>query len=502
MENNSVPISRISFGTTDGKNEARNPNFESLFYTGGGFYNKLHNDSLKYLIIGRKGTGKTVLLRYFSSQLVKSKSNITKFIVAGDFTSEKLNDFDYMEVKEEEREIFWRYLILKELAALVLENESGFLNKKNLTRLREVSQGFDFNIQELINENNSKAGFKIGTNTLNGELSENTKDTARYTPARYFKKVSELTKSLMDVIKKAKNNYYLFFDDLDEIKINTLQREKGENGASILAKALNDFVNALIYVNDMLKDINSSSRIITTFRKDVIDQMQFYGNNLNKYVSDNGITLGWYSPLITTHPQRSELGKLVLHKVRASVPEYNGIEDEELFNLIFEKNSKKMHPFKFIVERGFGRPRDVIKYLDIVSDTFPDYKKITHRMVNEVQAEYSSWFYSEISNEINILENSDSVNKTIELIKRFGRIVFSYEEIKKYLSENKNEFQEIVELKQDLKDLFILGVIGNREKKLNVKRPILEYSYRDGINNPSFTKDFVVHQAVRNYLSL
>ena len=148
----------------------------------------------------------------------------------------------------------------------------------------------------------------------------------------------------------------------------------------------------------MLKDINSSSRIITTFRKDVIDQMQFYGNNLNKYVSDNGITLGWYSPLITTHPQRSELGKLVLHKVRASVPEYNGIEDEELFNLIFEKNSKKMHPFKFIVERGFGRPRDVIKYLDIVSDTFPDYKKITHRMVNEVQAEYSSWFYSEISN--------------------------------------------------------------------------------------------------------
>ena len=72
--NELTPISQISFGTTDGKNEARNPNFESLFYDGGGYYRKLKEDPLKFLVIGRKGTGKTILVRYFQKILLKERT--------------------------------------------------------------------------------------------------------------------------------------------------------------------------------------------------------------------------------------------------------------------------------------------------------------------------------------------------------------------------------------------------------------------------------------------
>ena len=499
--NELTPISQISFGTTDGKNEARNPNFESLFYDGGGYYRKLKEDPLKFLVIGRKGTGKTILVRYFQKILLKERNVCSKFIVAGDFTNEKLNNFDYMKVREEEREIFWRYVILKELASLVLKNESGFLNKKHISQLRNVDSDITLNLEQLIQENNESLGGSVDIKNTSIEAKESIKNISTYATGKYFNKIGELTESLMNVMKKAKKRYFLFFDDLDEIKLGSIQSNDGESSLIVLAKLLNDFVTALAYVNDKLLDIDSGSRIISTLRKDVAEQMQFYGNNINKIITDNGINITWFSTLIKSNPQQSDLGKLIIHKIKASVEEYKSIDDKKLFDIIFLRPRKKSNPFKFIVERGFGRPRDVIKYLDIVQDTFLDERRISYSMVRQVQSEYCSWFYSELRNEINILENSKSIVKTIDLIKKNGKVIFNYDGLTARRKLDEQEFTDIIDLKMDLKSLFILGAIGNH-KKLKNNNPIIEYSYRDGANNPDFSNNFVVHQALRNYLSI
>ena len=208
--NELTPISQISFGTTDGKNEARNPNFESLFYDGGGYYRKLKEDPLKFLVIGRKGTGKTILVRYFQKILLKERNVCSKFIVAGDFTNEKLNNFDYMKVREEEREIFWRYVILKELASLVLKNESGFLNKKHISQLRNVDSDITLNLEQLIQENNESLGGNVDIKNTSIEAKESIKNISTYATGKYFNKIGELTESLMNVMKKAKKRYFLF----------------------------------------------------------------------------------------------------------------------------------------------------------------------------------------------------------------------------------------------------------------------------------------------------
>lgn len=495
-------ISEMSFGMSDGKNEARQANFESLFYNGGGYYNKLKNDSLKFLVIGRKGTGKTILVRYFRKQLSKENNTFTKFIVAGDFTNEKLNTFDYVSVREEEREIFWRYVILKELASLVLNEEKGFLSRKWISKLRELDQELTFNLEELIQENEDS--FKAGLNSKGptAEAGDRSKKVSKYKPASYFAKVQKLTNILMDVMKRSKRRYFLFFDDLDEIKLSSIQNTEGEDNVTTLAKLLNDFVSALSYINDKLLDLESGSRVISTLRQDVVKQMQFYGNNINKVVTDNGIKITWFSPMITRTPQNTELGKLVIHKIKASVADYQTLDDKKLFDIIFPRTRGKSNPFKFIVDRGFGRPRDVIRYLDIVQEKFPDSQSINYNLVHQVQGEYCSWFYSELQNEINILENSQSIVESLNLIKKNGNIIFSFDEVSEMLEQNFNDFSDIKDLKSDLKSLFVLGAIGNYERKDDKKAPIIEYSYRDGTDNPDFSKKFKVHPALRNYLSM
>lgn len=502
------PIYKIAFGYTDGKSEARQPNFESLFYDGSGYYETLKDDSLKFLVIGRKGTGKTILVRYFQKQLEKDKNACSKFIVAGDFTSEKLKSFDYTLVKEEEREIFWRYLILKEFTAMVVQNEKGFLSHKWLTQLREVDSSLSYNLEKLIRENSedTKIGGSVDTRgmaSVKANMGSSFKDTSTYAPAAYFSQTDTLMSTLLEVLKRAKKRYYLFFDDLDEIKLTSIQKKDDENNVTVLAKLLNDFVSALSYVNDKLLDIGNKSRVISTLRKDVADQMQFYGNNINKVTTDNGINITWFSTLIKDEPQNTSLGKLVLHKIRASIPEYHDVNDKDLFNLIFRKGSTgDENPFRYIVNRGFGRPRDVIQYLNYIKSAFRESESISYTMAKQVQSEYCSWFYSELQNEISILKRHKSITSIIDLIKKNGRVVFSYSSLKNVMDSSKDEFSDIIDLKRDLKSLFTLGAIGNHEKKKGRKKPIIEYSYRDGTDNPDFSKNFVVHPALKVYLSL
>ena len=120
MEN--VPVSILKLGEVDGKKEARDPDFENLFYLGDGYYDELDKQN-KYIIIGRKGTGKSVLINYYKKQIDKKDNAFCKIITVPSFMKRKLKTFDYNKLNTEELEEFWKYVLLKELTGLILENK-------------------------------------------------------------------------------------------------------------------------------------------------------------------------------------------------------------------------------------------------------------------------------------------------------------------------------------------------------------------------------------------
>ncbi|MGL5596387.1 MAG: hypothetical protein ACRDDH_20860, partial [Cetobacterium sp.] len=65
-----IKLKDINFGNNDGKNEAAISNFKDLFFN----YENIYEKSLKpeiFLILGRKGSGKTTLIKY----IIKNKES-------------------------------------------------------------------------------------------------------------------------------------------------------------------------------------------------------------------------------------------------------------------------------------------------------------------------------------------------------------------------------------------------------------------------------------------
>lgn len=115
-----MKISKINFGKIDGQNESREPNFSEMFYDGNGHFDALLN-TRKFLVVGRKGTGKTTLAEYF---IVKGKEKgfVSKILRSSDYFLKKLNEFQNSPVSKEEEVLFWKYVFLNELAFMCIDH--------------------------------------------------------------------------------------------------------------------------------------------------------------------------------------------------------------------------------------------------------------------------------------------------------------------------------------------------------------------------------------------
>ncbi|MHA3065819.1 P-loop ATPase, Sll1717 family [Lacticaseibacillus saniviri] len=277
-----VPVGKFEFGKIDGKKEARSPIFESIFYNGDGYFDDLTNDTNKYIIYGRKGTGKTLLVQYFLKQKSKEKNVFSRMVPPTSFSERKLAQFDYAGLKPEETEVFWKFVILKELSSIVLENERGVLNRKKLNKLRDVDSQLSMQLTEIVEENSNEISATMATSNLSVSGKNGVSSKSSFKVGKYYDKIDELSNNLKQVLETSKFTYFIAFDDLDELKTGVFVTLTAAKRIEKLAALLVDFVYALEEINDMLYEIGSNTRVLTTLRKDVVEQMQKLGSNINK----------------------------------------------------------------------------------------------------------------------------------------------------------------------------------------------------------------------------
>ena len=116
-------ISSIYLGNPDGEDEAlENPEFDKFFFN----YNKIIEKSLrplKYLILGKKGTGKTLLCEYLNKSLNEKKDSYCELVAFNEFRIHMLRQLKIEDTPANEFIPIWKYVILIELTKVVLKNE-------------------------------------------------------------------------------------------------------------------------------------------------------------------------------------------------------------------------------------------------------------------------------------------------------------------------------------------------------------------------------------------
>ena len=444
-------IGDIYFGTADGEDEAlnfldRQDDFNNFFFDHDNIVEKALQP-LRYLILGKKGAGKTLLGEYLNNKLNQTQNCISKIVSFNEFRMHSLRELSAEDTAPNEYIPIWTYVILIELSKIITSN-SSIKEDENCIRLKKF---LSKNYQKLILTQNAEKDIqklksvKENSDWIGDMITDDNKDQINDS---YISFIPILESIVYDVIQSHPEfTYNLILDKIDDRFINS---ELYKNSVISLIKAVDTF-------NKNCLRGKIKAKITVLLRSDIFSLLN--DTDLNKRESSNAVRIDWGDAARYESP----LFDLVVKKIKASIP---ALADETKGNLIrmffptFIKQKYRNIPTeKFLLGRTLFRPRDVITYLTLITNKFHEAKTFTPEMFLDVQLRYSEYFLKEIENEMNGHLDDKQIKEVIDLMIKFGKFDFKYEEIKKFVAERK--ILTTLSLDSALKILFDFSIIGN-----------------------------------------
>ncbi|MDP0368731.1 hypothetical protein Q7Y16_09305 [Glaesserella parasuis] len=248
-----VFLKDIDFGDIDGREESKSSNFESLFYQKGGDYEKLVNSNA-FLILGRKGVGKTILVNY----LHKKQSNdiLSKLLDINDFFERKLNIVNYDNILKEEMDNFWRHIFLLEISDLIINNASLCQNlcHLGLRKLKKYNKEVKLKIEDITRSDSINASSELSIdNSPKLKFDAGYKNQYSLKKKKYY----EITNKIANLIQRHTTasgfinkilfgndvKHFIIYDDIDELHDKV-------NDPTLFFDMMNSMIRAARKIND------------------------------------------------------------------------------------------------------------------------------------------------------------------------------------------------------------------------------------------------------------
>lgn len=517
-------LSDITIGFAEGEKEAQENNFLDIFYTQNNKYSELLQ-KYKFIISGRKGTGKTILAKYYQ------KVNNNGLFIVDYIKLEKIALNYYIEmyspkIDKDISKLFQEYYIYNQYIQTIINNKrklkdfypknpslidkfkSYFKYKKYINIYNKIKDLYfkiypngvykeiDIKTMKRIIGNDSISatiGNKIAKiDTSIGETNESSTERTlvKKNFAENINQFKELVLSCLQYI-----DVTLIIDNLDEIKM---------DDTNSLVSFLIDLVGVVNEINISTTLKSEKSKCILLIRSDIIDLFNSRNANINKILIDSNVELEWFK-------NGTELEKMIMYKISKSDITNSMAEylPKDIKYIIFEKSHSDLYDTAFdkIVKFSFGRPRDVITYIDCVIKNYPNEKQITFEMLKTSELTYSQKILNEIRNEMSIKYSPEEIENTLSLLRNYGKSIFKYSEIIDFYKEHIDLYKNITDINDTLQYLYQLGVIGNSRKEKKSKKGkkyIIYYnwSYRNGGNILNKDWDIVIHFSIRKALNI
>ncbi len=501
MEN--VGIGNLFLGFTDGSAEARNDKFQELFYDPNNKYDELMSGNEKFIVIGSKGTGKTYLANYVVSKAKKNEH--FSIINASEFQLCKLIAMNQNEVDEEMLTALCKWFWLDSLAHVIIDCHNKFWEKCRISKvgkLRRFIQMYENDGEfKIVREVISSSKEKEKNQSLKTENKKDKKNSGVFSRKvirgntvtkeaerkQFFELIPIFEKMVNEAIKEGEK-YSVILDDLDEIQV----RDQ-ENGNIIIS-----LIKAAKEYNLNISD--NKYKFILLVRNDILDELQFNNANLSKIKTSCSVELYWlYDSMVEgwNHP----LMKMILHKVRASCDAYKEYSNKKLYNELFPEKIDNKEPLDFLLDNGFGRPRDFVNFLTHAQKQFPDQQFFSAVCLRETRKPFSADFYDELVNQSAYYGKPEYVKQCLHLISAVKKPSFTYNEVETLYNQNKIRYDKIENLDMALSFLYKLGAIGNVWKARKDIHTSWAYK-KEAMNDVDLDKKFTIHYGLRKKFSL
>lgn len=451
-------------------------------------------DTKSWLVLGRKGVGKTAIYEYLKSTTPADANGYN--VICLNFSDYPWPAHQlYKEALAGELSAYqksWRYLFFTKALSRLIDIKRE--RKEKLSQelkwageyINKICGSPDPSLKEIIMSRISRvnkiAGPGVALDDLElsgGEISfedvaENKQLQSKlrsnaFTLLGYFEKI---------FAENCGNNKFLIvMDQLDE---NWLQGEIEE-----YSKVLINLVN--VCRNVSLDEVLSKAvKIVPFLRTDIYQSLRF--NDKNKLLQDSAIVISWDS---------DSLDDMFYERIKKYWPPALKLEPQQksgnLFDVSFVRQGTP--PFKYISRRSFFRPRDIIVYFNKIRERHAENAsgKYSSSELYEADHDASASVYGELidewSNQFPEIEQLFNVLQTIQVE------TFTYEE---FFGKCEKEFKGITEgtVREYIGFLFDNSIIGQK------KQGRWEYVCNMQNLKMNLESDFRTHHALKYRLHL
>nr|WP_281719579.1 hypothetical protein [Nitrosomonas nitrosa] len=451
-------------------------------------------NSRSWLVLGRKGMGKTAIYEYLKQSDSCNLNNFhTVCINFGDYPwpAHRL----YKESIAGELSAYqksWRYLFfVKGLSRLI---EIKKTNNEKLNKELKWAESYitriygnpDPTLTEVIVSKISSLSSISGPSVELDEFSFDGGEMSFEEIAENKQLQSKLRSNAFTLLNHFENIFksncgtYKILIALDQLDENWLDSEIEE-----YSKVLINLLNVCRSIA-LDAELSKNLKIVPFLRTDIYQSLKF--NDKNKLLQDSAIIISWNS---------ESLDDMYFERIKKYAPSSVSIDNERKSGNLFEISYIRQGtpPFKYITRRSFFRPRDVIVYFNEIRACHkPNSSGLyTTNEIYEADREASASVYNELidewSNQFPEIEKLLTVLQTIQ-VETFSYIDFSTKYDNEFPSASEGEKRE------HLGFLFDNSIIGQK------KQGRWEYVCSTPNLKMNIEKDFRTHHALKYRLHL
>lgn len=355
-------------------------------------------DAEKFILLGRKGSGKSAFARYHYERAKSEANFFCSFVNKENFAFEATIQAAKSSGENFPREALFKWVILTRLIDLYTSNETFKESRyyKNLKEFLKKNRGFVDIDNDQVASIRKSGSFEVGVEKLQRIFrgSKKSELETNLTKAPFYKIIKPLETALTEALReeieyKQQNEYVLFFDDLD---IGFKAHEETDIEALLAL-----IRTAREYNNTIFQDIGPRIKLVILLRDDIADALARAGADANKMLKSYGVTIDWYQELllkIGKNEKELAIRKFINRRIAEAFNQCNMAVDRD-----DPWGSLCMVDFKSVLDLTLYRPRDLLLFflpLEKHNFNYP----LDSEAIKQLEKKYISSFVEEVRNEM------------------------------------------------------------------------------------------------------
>lgn len=426
-------LAGINFGYADSEKELlETPElFDSAFVDPKNYLPKLL-DGYPFLVLGRKGTGKTAYGAKIRRMAQKDEDIIVHSCLLSELNYSSFEAFAEQDVRGGRRFLYiWKYLLFLEAIKLI---DSSFPNNENerlnifIQALRDC--GF-LPSEDLVHTLKS-----LETTSLSLSIKNVFSAGKNYEEKVVLSGTDEITDNGINVLRDAyfgEKKFYIIVDGLDDAL----------RGSKFSSDIITGLIRAAESINNYLR-LTLHLKIIILLRSDIFELCR--DPDLTKIKRDSTINLSW---------TKEDLQNIVIKRIQNKYPKYDSFSD---FWREFAPEKYKGKPSKTtLFELTLLRPRDILQFFIECQDLYGNQNKLSFSEFSTVIAGYSkNYFISEMRDELTGIFADEIVTAIPSIFSELGRRTFYENELDRIITSQNIE----ISARKMLETMYSSGYVG------------------------------------------